>query len=184
MSQPRSLVDIPKPTRTDGKPVPTGADACAETVDIYNGRGADRPARRAEAGAITVAPPIIAFGSRDHLPVRQSLVTTAGLREPGVPAFDASLPSGKLGQYELIRLIGRGGMGTVYLARDLRLGRLVAIKLLARLLRQRALPRRGPRHRALQPRQHRRHPRRRRARPAAIHGVRVRRRPDPARMAR
>lgn len=52
---------------------------------------------------------------------------------PNTFASDGSLsPGDKLGHYELIRELGRGGMGKVYLARDLRLGRLAAIKVLAR----------------------------------------------------
>jgi eukaryotic-like serine/threonine-protein kinase len=52
---------------------------------------------------------------------------------PGAPAAAARaelLPGTRIHQYELIRTIRRGGMGVVFLARDLRLGRRVAIKLL------------------------------------------------------
>ena len=42
----------------------------------------------------------------------------------------------KLGQFELIREIGRGGMGQVFLARDTRLARLVALKFLGHASRE------------------------------------------------
>jgi serine/threonine protein kinase len=42
----------------------------------------------------------------------------------------APRPGVRINQYEIIKMIGEGGMGTVYLARDLRLGRRVAIKFL------------------------------------------------------
>jgi serine/threonine protein kinase len=53
-------------------------------------------------------------------------------RMPQGPPAPAELSPGHIiGQCEIIRLLGRGGMGEVYLARDLRLGRRVAIKRLA-----------------------------------------------------
>ncbi len=39
-------------------------------------------------------------------------------------------PGERLGSFEIIRMLGAGGMGEVYLGKDLRLGRLVALKIL------------------------------------------------------
>jgi Tol biopolymer transport system component/predicted Ser/Thr protein kinase len=50
---------------------------------------------------------------------------------PGVGAFEASLtPGARLGSYEVLSIIGVGGMGEVYKAHDTKLGRVVAIKIL------------------------------------------------------
>jgi hypothetical protein len=54
-------------------------------------------------------------------------VVTAVERPANVPR-----PMGRIGRFELIRELGAGGMGTVFLARDTKLGRKVAIKFLQR----------------------------------------------------
>src|SRR6202165_3707177 len=49
-----------------------------------------------------------------------------------MPPLMALAPGTKLGPYETLSPLGSGGMGEVYRARDMRLGRDVAIKILAR----------------------------------------------------
>ena len=55
---------------------------------------------------------------------------TSGFNKEPLTSRADRLPFKKLGQYELIRQLGQGGMGSVFLASDMRLERSVAIKVL------------------------------------------------------
>ena len=72
---------------------------------------------------------------------RSSVAPSSGISRSAWDTFDGTAtavhatsaaphPGVRINQYEMIKMIGEGGMGTVFLARDLRLGRRVAIKFL------------------------------------------------------
>ena len=89
--------------------------------------------RGAAAGAQTiVGPSSVAAGT--PMPATRTATGSTGRENSEVTSVwgpgQMPRPGAQIHQYEIIREIGAGGMGAVYLARDTKLGRKVAIKIL------------------------------------------------------
>jgi serine/threonine protein kinase len=111
---------------------PAGTPAPQPVADVtVSGAGRARRASEAPSGLAPRSawdtPSSISPGSTPGTPPS----TPGSVGSTGVhPAASAPHPGVRINQYEMIKMIGEGGMGTVFLARDLRLGRRVAIKFL------------------------------------------------------
>jgi eukaryotic-like serine/threonine-protein kinase len=67
-------------------------------------------------------------GDGDDLISRFSSHLSTLVRPPAAAAAPADMTGLIVGPYEIIRMLGQGGMGVVYLARDRQLGRMAALK--------------------------------------------------------
>ena len=110
-----------------------GAHRLAAALDEYL-RVLERGGVPPDVESLVASHPDLADELRSYVDSLKLLhQVTAGLRPlptRAEPTGDGAMPARRLGDYDILREIGRGGMGVVYEARQLSLNRAVALKVL------------------------------------------------------
>ena len=114
-----------------GAPQPSTIAKGTDNGPLNGSSTAAASARARRASEAPSNPGITQQGVGDGSNKKSAWDTFDGTGSTGIHAMAAAPhPGVRINQYEMIKMIGEGGMGTVFLARDLRLGRRVAIKFL------------------------------------------------------
>lgn len=113
-------------TPTNRDPNPPGDGSSARTASHAPIFGGD-PVRGSSLVRLTPAPATDLLADSPATGDDAPTVITSTPKEPPSPAL---APGTRLGSYELMEAIGTGGMATVIKARDVDLGRIVALKIL------------------------------------------------------